>query len=270
MQLTCRCCSGSRLGTLAGTPTKGPGVDETEKGTTANRCPTCGSSEGYEAQLRERARLARELHDSVVQQVFSMRMHAKALRAEVAPGHVGDPDRVCSAADELLGLTQQALADLRALVLRLHPTELTGRGLAAAVCEHAESVRSASGLRIDVAVDELPELPVELKEDLFRIVQEALHNVVKHAEATRATIRLRRTDSGEIALDIDDNGVGYRRDRVGGVGLTSMRERARRWGGSMEIGNIEIGNEAQGCRVGVRVPWAPGGRRPQAGGATPR
>lgn len=233
-------------------------MDETEKGTTANCCPTCGgSSDGYEVQLRERARLARELHDSVVQQVFSMRMHAKALRAEVAPGHVGDLDRMRSAADELLGLTQQALADLRSLVLRLHPTELTGRGLAAAVCEHAESVRSASGLLVGVEMDDLPELPVELKEDLYRIVQEALHNVVKHAGATKATIRFQFMDSGEMVLEIDDNGIGYRRDRPGGLGLTSMRERARRWGGNMDIGNMDIGNGDQGCRVAVRVPSAP-------------
>lgn len=222
----------------------------------------------HDAQLQERARLARELHDSVVQQVFSMRMHAKALRAQVEPGRESDPDRVRSVADELLGLAQNALADLRSLVLQLHPTELVGRGLVAAVRTHAESVQAASGLRVSVEADDLPELPAELKEDLYRIVQEALHNVVKHAGATRAAVRLHRTDASEVAAEIYDNGVGIRemgagdhpqssvhRGQTDGLGLTSMKERAQRWGGSMEIGNGD-----HGCRVRVRVPQTPLGR----------
>lgn len=240
-------------------------MDGTEKGTAADCCPTCGRfSDEHDAQSRERARLARELHDSVVQQVFSMRMHAKALRAQAEPGHV-DPDQVRSAADELLGLAKTTLTDLRSLVLRLHPAELTGRGLADAVSAHAESVHAASGLLIEVDAGELPEQPDELKEDLYRIVQEALHNVVKHAGATRVTIRLKWTDTGELTMEIGDDGAGFRRERAGGLGLTSMKERARRWGGSMEIGN-----GGQGCRVVVRVPAQAVPPVSQPGGAIPR
>jgi signal transduction histidine kinase len=212
----------------------------------------------HDARLQERARLARELHDSVVQQVFSMRMHAKALRAQVEPGRDGNPDRVRSVADELLSLAQDALADLRSLVLQLHPTELVGRGLVSAVRTHAESVQAASGLQVEVDADELPELPAELKEDIYRIVQEALHNVVKHAGATRATVRLQLTAASEVAAEICDNGVGLcsrpaeNGPRTEGLGLTSMKERAQRWGGSMEIGNGE-----HGCRVRLWVPQAP-------------
>jgi signal transduction histidine kinase len=214
-----------------------------------------------DAQLQERARLARELHDSVVQQVFSMRMHTKALRAHVEPGRESNPDRVRSVADELLSLAQNALADLRSLVLHLHPTELVGRGLVAAVRTHAESVQAASGLRVDVEAGEIPELPTELQEDLYRIVQEALHNVVKHAGATRVTVRLRVTAASEVSAEICDNGVGLRGSttdngaRTESLGLTSMTERAQRWGGSMQIAN-----GAHGCRVRVRVPQSPSGR----------
>lgn len=211
----------------------------------------------HDAQVEERARLARELHDSVVQQVFSMRMQAKALRAQVANGTGGNPERVRAVADELLELAQNALVDLRSLVLHLHPTELAGRGLVAAVRTHADSVRAASGLDIDVVADELPELPPELQEDLYRIVQEALHNVIKHARATRATVRIRSActgRSGDLVVEVTDDGrglAGRDRERADRIGLLSMRERAERWEGTMEIGNVD-----RGCRVRVRVAAA--------------
>ncbi len=220
-----------------------------------------------DARVAERARLARELHDSVVQQVFSMRMQAKALRAQVATGRPSSPDRVRAVADELLGLAQSALADLRSLVMQLHPVELADRDLTTAVRAHADSVRSVSGLGVEVEVDEqaddrVARLPAEQQEDLYRIVQEALHNVVKHAGATHAAVRIRNADGPAtdlLLLEVDDDGTGLdgRATRAGALGLVSMRERAARWGGRMEIGNSE-----RGCRVRVHVPAArPGGHR---------
>jgi signal transduction histidine kinase len=210
----------------------------------------------HDAQLAERARLARELHDSVVQQVFSMRMQAKALQSQVAPGRAIRPERVQAVADELLELAQTALADLRGLVLQLHPVELVERGLAGAVRSHAESVRGTSGLDVDVEVDlstEVGDLPVELQEDLYRVVQEALHNVVKHAGATRTSVHI--STSGppdQVLVEITDDGIGLTSQvRAGALGLVSMRERAERWGGSIEIGTDEHG---RGCRVRVCVP----------------
>ncbi|WP_431874180.1 GAF domain-containing sensor histidine kinase [Amycolatopsis sacchari] len=199
----------------------------------------------HEARLEERARLARELHDSVVQQVFSMRMHAKALRAQVGSA---TPDQVRGVADELLGLAQNALADLRGLVLQLHPLELAGRGLVGAVRTLAESLQAASGVRIRIIADELPELPTELQDDVYRIVQEALHNVVKHAQATSAVVSIAVTD-GRLTLEVRDDGVGLAgTPRPHALGLVSMRERAQQWNGTMEIGNT-----AGGCRVLVRM-----------------
>ncbi|WP_459218663.1 GAF domain-containing sensor histidine kinase [Pseudonocardia sichuanensis] len=211
----------------------------------------------HDAQLAERARLARELHDSVVQQVFSMRMQAKALRAQVEPGRTSSPERVRAVADELLDLAQNALADLRGLVVALHPVELLENGLAGAVRRHAHSVQTASGLRVDVEVDDRPpELPTELQEDLYRIVQEALHNVVKHAGASRARVRIGTDgprDGDHVLVEVSDDGIGMDAGarRADALGLVSMRERAQRWGGLMEIGN-----EGRGCRVRVRVPAA--------------
>jgi signal transduction histidine kinase len=211
-----------------------------------------------DAQLEERARLARELHDSVVQQVFSMRMQAKALRAHVDSTGVTSSDRVRSVADELLNLAQNALADLRGLVLQLHPGALDGQGLVAAVRVHAQSLRANSGLWIEVRAHELPELPTELQEDLYRIVQEALHNVVKHAHARRATVRIGREGTppaDQILVEVCDDGTGLDGNppHSGALGLVSMKERARRWSGTAEIGT---GPDRRGCLVRVRVPAA--------------
>jgi signal transduction histidine kinase len=216
----------------------------------------------HDAQLAERARLARELHDSVVQQVFSMRMQAKALQAHVAPGRTIRTERVQAVADELLELAQTALTDLRGLVLQLHPVELVERGLAGAVRSHAESVRGTSGLDIDVDVDlsaGVGDLPVELQEDLYRVVQEALRNVVKHAGATRASVHISTSGPPDrVVVEISDDGIGLTAQvRAGALGLVSMRERAERWGGSIEIGSMDgpgPDDRGQGCRVRVRVP----------------
>jgi signal transduction histidine kinase len=209
-----------------------------------------------DAVAAERARLARDLHDSAVQHVFSMRMQAAALSDQVGTPAFDDPERVRAVADELAGLAQHALADLRALVLQLHPTDLVELGLAAAVRRHAESLAATSGLVVDVDIDvDEPEvLPTEMQEDLFRIVQEALHNVVKHAAATRADVRLRiGTGSGpaHVVLDVDDDGTGTggRAPRSGTLGLVSMRKRAQRWGGTTTMGDA-----GGGFRVHVRVP----------------
>jgi signal transduction histidine kinase len=215
----------------------------------------------HDAQLAERARLARELHDSVVQQVFSMRMQAKALRAQVSEGRSSAPDRVRAVADELLQLAQDALADLRGLVLQLHPVELVDRGLGAALRTHAESVRSLSRLAVTVDLDpdeRLARLDVDLQEDVYRIVQEALHNVIKHAGAAEATVRVRTGEDG-LLVEVNDDGTGLPDPPPRGktLGLVSMRERAGRWGG-----RLEIGNGRRGCRVRVSIPagWAGGAR----------
>jgi signal transduction histidine kinase len=203
-----------------------------------------------DAVAAERARLARDLHDSAVQHVFSMRMQAAALSEQVGTPAGGAPERVRAVADELAGLAEHALADLRGLVLHLHPPDLVELGLAAAVRRHAESIAATSGLRIDTDVAEPEPLPTEMQDDVFRIVQEALHNVVKHAAATRVAVRLRIRD-GWVHVDVTDDGTGTggRAPRPGALGLVSMHERAQRWGGTATTGDAP-----DGFRVRVRVP----------------
>jgi signal transduction histidine kinase len=211
-----------------------------------------------QAQEQERRRLARELHDSAVQQLFSMRMQAKALRAEL--DRVGaDPAAVCGAAEEIAQLSESALADLRRLVFELRPSDLGEQSLIDAVRAHAASVetRTSMAVRVRVSSDLEPDADINLQEDVYRIVREALHNVVKHAQATSVDIRLARAHEGGLVVEISDDGCGLGvapgapatapQDKLG---LVSMRERAERWGGRLAAGPRQAG----GWTVKVTLP----------------
>jgi PAS domain S-box-containing protein len=213
-----------------------------------------------QAQEQERRRLARELHDSAVQQLFSMRMQAKALRAELDRAGA-DPAAVCNAAEEIAQLSESALADLRRLVFELRPLDLGEQSLIDAVRAHAASVETRTGMavRVRVSSDLEPDVGIDLQEDVYRIVQEALHNVVKHAQASSADIRLDRAHEGDLVVEISDDGCGLSvalgaaatapQDKLG---LVSMRERAERWGGRLAAGPRQAG----GWTVKVTLPSA--------------
>jgi len=214
-----------------------------------------------QAQSEERRRLARDLHDSVVQQVFSMRLQATTLRTQLERGDV-DPARLSRVADELGALAQSALGDLRGLVFELRPLDLAEHGLIDAVRAHAASVQARAGLHVEVqAPARLVQLDVDQQEDIYRIVQEALHNVVKHAEATDVTIRFAQSAVRDpsLTVKVSDNGCGRAhgdaeetagssgRDKLG---LVSMRERIERWSGRLEAGPQPTG----GWAVEISVP----------------
>ncbi|GII23053.1 hypothetical protein Pme01_26500 [Planosporangium mesophilum] len=214
-----------------------------------------------QAQSDERRRLARDLHDSVVQQLFSMRMQAEALRSQVDNADA-DPARMRSRAQELADLSRTALADLRGLVFELHPLELAELGLVEAVRAHAASLQARTALVVDVqAPEELDfDLAIEIQEDLYRIVQEALHNVVKHARASTVAVRFALADR-VLSIDVTDDGCGPEpgperaaptRAPRATLGLVSMRERAERWGGQLYAGPHPTG----GWTVKVTVPAA--------------
>ncbi|MPZ63910.1 MAG: GAF domain-containing protein [Propionibacteriales bacterium] len=218
----------------------------------------------YQAQSEERRRLARELHDSVVQQVFSMRLQARTLQAQLERDDV-DRRQMRSVAEELGILAQSALGDLRGLVFELRPLDLAEHGLLDAVRAHAAHVRERTGLRVEVRApaDFEPHLDVHQEEDLYRTVQEAMHNVVKHARATEVAIRFAGlvNDDDWLVIEVSDNGCGYdpkaseaegagERSGQKSLGLVSMRERIERWGGRLEAGPRSTG----GWIVEVSVP----------------
>ena len=203
------------------------------------------------AASEERANLARELHDSVTQALFSMGLTARALELlldrdlEAARAKVG----------ELRDLQKDALAEMRTLIFELRPQSLETDGLAQALRNHASAVQGRTGLAVAVEVESAERLTLDVEEALYRIAQEALHNVVKHANATSARIVLRRAGN-EVRLSVEDDGVGFDPEEVprGHLGLVGMRQRAERMGAEISIGR----KPGSGSRVAVSLLLDPG------------
>ena len=203
------------------------------------------------ARREERQKLARDLHDSVVQQVFSMMMQARSLEVLVARGLPPTPEKVAQVADDLSTSAEDVLADLRGMVVELRPAAATAGGLASAVRSLVDTTAARTGVPVSLEIDdrasELPGLDAALLEDVYRIVAEALHNSVKHAEASQIHIRLAVTPHGRrrrVVAEVTDDGRGVRAEsdatRSGGsassgFGMTVMRERASRWGGAVRV-----------------------------------
>jgi signal transduction histidine kinase len=199
------------------------------------------------AALEERHRLARELHDSVSQVLFSMTLHTRAVELAVQRGGGDFDGRVARGLAHLRSLTQGALAEMRASIFQLRPDALDEQGLAAAVRRSAATIATREGL--DVHVDAPPErIPLDgrAEEYLFRIVQEAMHNIVKHARAGRIDIRLREdtTRPGTLVVEVTDDGTGFdpSASHSGHLGINGMRERARHLGGQLVIDSSPTGS----------------------------
>ncbi len=204
------------------------------------------------AALEERHRLARELHDSVSQALFSMTLQTRAVELAVQRDG-GDADgRVARGLAELRSLTQGALAEMRASIFQLRPEALHDVGLVAALRQRAEAVATTEGIeiRVHAPAERLP-LDDRAEDELFRLVQEALHNGVKHAHASRIDIRVGEDAEkrGALLIEVADNGVGFDPGvpRPGHLGLAGMRERTERLGGRLTI------DSAPGRSTTVRV-----------------
>lgn len=197
-----------------------------------------------EARRRERERIATDMHDSVVQQVFSLRLLAKALEDSCRGESDLDASRVQRAAADLVDLAGHTLLDLRDLILELRPTDLAQHGFAEAIRLHANAIEARTGLVVDVQVDRgaVPR-SADAQEAIYRIVTEAIHNVVKHAAATRVTVRVCALEGDFAEITIADDGRGLPSTETDGthVGITSMRERARKGDGSLTIDNAPEG-----------------------------
>jgi signal transduction histidine kinase len=194
-----------------------------------------------EAHRREeRHRLAGELHDSVSQALFSMTLQTRAVQLAAQREGADPRGRVLRGLAELRDLTQGALTEMRALIFQLRPDALHEDGLVAAIRRHAAAVAAREGFEVCVhAPDDRLALDENAEEELFRVVQEALHNCVKHAQPGRVEIRFRtRTDgTGTLVVEIADDGVGFDPDlvRPGHLGLDTMRERTQRLGGRFTV-----------------------------------
>jgi signal transduction histidine kinase len=205
------------------------------------------------AAEEERSRLARDLHDSVTQALFSLSLQARGI--ELSAKASGQRELV-GQLRELSELTQEALSDMRALIYFRHPAELRDQGLVYGVRQLAHDVFRRSGLPVQVTAPEDLVVADLLDEDVFRLIQEALNNVVKHAHAARAEIALRMSPDGCLEIEVIDDGVGVPCDGLtaqAGFGMATMRERAERHGGKLVIVR---GHGGQGTWVRVSVPRA--------------
>jgi signal transduction histidine kinase len=199
------------------------------------------------ATLEERQRLARELHDSVAQTLFSIRLTAQSARTLLDR----DPIRAAVPLDFILSLAEGGIAETRALVFALRPDALATEGLVAALARQVEALRTRHEFEVEAALGPEPDVPLPVKEALYRIAQEALHNTVKHAKATRVELRLTH-DPAAISLELVDNGAGFDPTRAfpGHLGQISMRERAEQLGGALMVRSAP----GQGTRIVARIP----------------
>jgi signal transduction histidine kinase len=198
-----------------------------------------------EAQELERRRLARELHDETGQALTSILLGLKALEERMA-----DPASR-AAAEELRELVVSTLQDVRRLAVELRPSALDDFGLVAALERLTASFAEQTGISVDFQTALADErLPEEVETALYRIVQESLTNVIKHARARRVSILLARKD-GAVKAVVEDDGQGfYPAEPTGGSGLVGMRERLALLGGRLEVESAPD----RGTTVAAEVP----------------
>jgi signal transduction histidine kinase len=209
-----------------------------------------------ELQLRaaqeERERLARDMHDSVQQALFSLSLQARSIELSANPSL---PQELVRDLIQLRELAQSALTEMQDLIQHRRPAKLRELGLAEGLRKHVAELSGSSGLQIDIVCDEDPMLEADLEDDLFRLAQEALNNVIKHARARRVSVELRSDDHDPTALllEIRDDGVGLTSSATGRAyfGMATMLDRASRHGARLVMGP---GNDGVGTSVRVMVP----------------
>ncbi len=199
------------------------------------------------AVLEERQRIARELHDSVSQALYGIGLGARTARAQLDR----DPRQAVEPVEYVLSLAEAGLAEMRALIFELRPDALAQEGLVSALGKRAAALRSRYGIEVETDLGREPRLSLEVKEALYRVAQEALNNVIKHARARRVAVQLVE-EGGGILLSVEDDGVGFvpQGEYPGHIGLHTMRERMEEIAGALSIESAP----GQGTRLHARVP----------------
>jgi two-component system sensor histidine kinase UhpB len=203
------------------------------------------------AQEEERRRIARELHDEAAQSITSLLVRLRLLE------RAGAPEVAQQRVQELRELTMLALDDVRRIAVELRPSVLDDLGLVAALRAHVDAVNAAGGVAIGLAVAGMDgRLPPEVELALYRVAQEAITNARRHAQASRAAVRLIR-DGAHVVLEVTDDGVGFDPAAVqagrGGLGLAGMRERLALIGGDLALRSAPGRGTTVTARVAVEA-----------------
>ena len=209
------------------------------------------------AVFAERNRLARELHDSVTQTIFSMTLITRTalILQEKNPG------QVTGKLEQLQELAGTALGEMRGLIFQLMPSPASEEGLIPVLRKHFDGLLVQSGLRVvlDLQADDLP-LPPDFQQELFRIIQEALNNIVKHAQVQTASISIEQAESG-LTVTISDKGAGFDTADVNRdgfhFGLENIHSRAETLGGRIDIRSAK----GEGTDVIITIPAAEAGKK---------
>ncbi|MCB0193995.1 MAG: PAS domain S-box protein [Anaerolineae bacterium] len=199
------------------------------------------------AVLKERQRLARDLHDSVTQSLYSLSLFSRAGREAAEDG---DTDRLNHSLRELEHNTLHALREMRLLLYELRPADLEQEGLIQAVKLRLNTVERRVGLQLDVQLDDLPDIPSGCEIELYHIIVEAMNNVIKHAAATHLALHLTQANH-DLHLLIVDDGRGFDPAQVkGGLGLNNIRERVARLNGRLSL----VSEPGRGTRLEAVIP----------------
>ncbi len=184
--------------------------------------------------VEERNRLARELHDAVTQKLFGVVLAAESGSALLERDPAGSGVQLALVRD----LAREAMEELRSVIVHLRPAALESQGLAEALAKHVEVLRRVHGRAIALTSEGDAPVAAAIEGDVFRIAQEALHNALRHADASRIDVVL-RCATDRVALAVSDDGRGFepaaRGLRSRSLGLTTMAERAKAAGGSLTI-----------------------------------
>jgi two-component system, NarL family, sensor histidine kinase LiaS len=199
------------------------------------------------AIIEERQRLARDLHDVVSQQLFALSMMSSASLKVFEQ----NPEKARQQLEQISEIAVKAQGEMRALLLHLRPVQLSGESLCEAIIKLIQELKHKTNLHFEASIDEVENVSKAAEEHIFRIVQEALSNILRHAEATK--VKLVLTDDDQyIRLFIGDDGKGFdiRQERITSYGLKTMRERCEQIGGTYNIRS----KENEGTYIEIRIP----------------
>jgi len=185
------------------------------------------------AALEERNRLARNLHDSVSQLLYSLTLMAGSTKKMLERDH--ELENVKNSVERFGDTAYQALKEMRLLLYELRPAVLDSEGLISALQHRINTVEERLGLKVELYANGMPELPSNIEDTLYHIALEALNNIVKHSESTTASIKI-SIENGNIVMEVSDEGVGFDTNQAySGQGLRNMRERGQLLGGEVVI-----------------------------------
>ncbi len=198
------------------------------------------------AAAEERERLARDLHDSVAQAMYGIALGARTARKYLTEEH-----EAFEPIEYVVSLAAAGLAEMRALIFDLHPGAIADEGLVRAIRRQVTAVEARHGLQVEWAEMDEPDVDLKVKEAAYSVIREALHNVVKHAQAERVRLLVIPGPSS-LSFEVTDDGIGFDTSAAapGHLGMRSMRERIEQLGGNIDISSAP----GRGSTVAGKIP----------------